>query len=221
MYPILFTINNEEYELNQLYSLMVGKAMEDFESNSFSSFNWSNGNKPWEITTSNVYAGSYSARSKTNLSNGTGSNTSNSDLTITLNVTEASPISYFRKVSSEANYDFFTFAIDGEVMEELSGEVDWAQSSFDVTPGTHTFRFRYAKDRSATGGSDCAWIDNIIFPIAGETLTPTSPILVIDHYDIEGSHAGNIVLDGDQPAIKVVFNNEGNTVASNVFPTKE
>lgn len=219
MYPILFTINNEEYELNQLYSLMVGKAMEDFESNSFSSFNWSNGNKPWEITTSNVYAGSYSARSKTNLSNGTGSNTSNSDLTITLNVTEASPISYFRKVSSEANYDFFTFAIDGEVMEELSGEVDWAQSSFDVTPGTHTFRFRYAKDRSATGGSDCAWIDNIIFPIAGETLTPTSPILVIDHYDIEGSHAGNIVLDGDQPAIKVVFNNEGNTVASNIQAT--
>ena len=34
-----------------------------------------------------------------------------------------------------------------------------------------------------------------------------------------GTYAGNIVLDGDQPAIKVVFNNEGNTVASNIQAT--
>ena len=219
MYPLLFTINNEEYELNLPYSLMIGKAMEDFESNSFSSYNWVNGNKPWEITSSNVYAGSYSARSKTNLGNGSYQNTSNSDLSITLNVTEASSISYFRKVSSESNYDFFTFAIDGNVMEELSGEVDWDHSSFEVTPGTHTFRFRYAKDYSTSSGSDCAWIDNIIFPTSGATMAPTSPLLVIDHYDIEGTYAGNIVLNGNQPVIKVVFNNEGNTVASNIQAT--
>ena len=143
----------------------------------------------------------------------------NSDLSITLNVTEASPISYFRKVSSESGYDFFSFAIDGTTMEELSGEVGWAQSSFDVTPGTHTFRFRYSKDYSNANGDDCAWIDNIIFPTSGQTMTPTSPLLVIDHYDIEGSYAGNIILNGNEPTIKVVFNNEGNTVATNIQAT--
>ena len=219
LYPFLFTINNNEYELSMPYSLIIGRAMEDFESNSFTSFNWTNGNKPWEITSSNVYAGSYSARSKSNLGNGSWSSTSNSDLSITLNVTEASPISYFRKVSSESGYDMFSFAIDGNVMEELSGEVDWAQASFDVTPGNHTFRFRYAKDYSTTSGSDCAWIDNIVFPISGQSITPTSPLLVIDHYDIEGSYAGNIVLNNNNPVIKVVFNNEGSTVANNIQAT--
>ncbi len=220
MYPMVFSINNNEYELCMTYSLMIGRAMEDFESNNFSSFAWNNsGQYPWEITTSNVYAGSYSARSKTNLPNGSWGSNKNSDLSITLNVTEASPISYYRKVSSESGYDMFSFAIDGNTMEELSGEVDWGQASFDVTPGSHTFRFRYSKDYSTTDGSDCAWIDNIIFPIAGQTMTPTSPMLVIDHYDIEGTYANNIVLNGNQPVIKVVFKNLGNTVATNIDAT--
>ncbi|MBR4535871.1 MAG: T9SS type A sorting domain-containing protein [Bacteroidales bacterium] len=224
LYPFLFSINNDEYELSMPYYMIIGKAMEDFESNGFTTFAWNNtAQYPWEITTNNVYAGSYSARSKTNLPNGSsswwGGNNSNSDLTITLNVTEASPISYFRKVSSESGYDFFSFAIDGNTMEELSGEVSWEQVSFDVTPGNHTFRFRYSKDGSQTSGSDCAWIDNIIFPTSGATMAPTSPLLVIDHYDIEGTYAGNIVLNGNQPVIKVVFNNEGNTIASNIQAT--
>lgn len=223
-YPMVFNIHNTEYNLSTPYNLMIGRAMEDFESNSFTAFAWNNtAQYPWEITTSNVYAGSYSARSNSNLPNGSGGwwggNNSNSDLSITLNVSEASPISYFRKVSSESGYDTFTFAIDGNTMEEQSGEVDWEQVSFDVTPGNHTFRFRYSKDGSQTSGSDCAWIDNIIFPISGQTMTPTSPLLVIDHYEVEGSYASNIVLNGTEPTIKVVFNNEGNTVATNIQAT--
>lgn len=224
MYPMVFSINNAEYTLSVPFSLTIGRAMEDFESNSFNNFAWNNnGQYPWEITTSNVYAGSYSARSMTNLPDGSGnwwsSTNSNSDLSITINVTKASPISYYRKVSSEAGYDSFSFAIDGSTMEELSGDVEWGQVSFDVTPGNHTLRFRYSKDYSTAEGSDCAWIDNIIFPIIGQTMEPTSPILVIDHYDIEGSYAGNIVLDDNSPIIKVVFKNEGNTVAHDIQAT--
>lgn len=225
MYPMVFSINNAEYEFSMPYSLMIGRAMEDFESGGFTSFAWDNNAQyPWEITTSNVYAGSYSARSKSDLPHGTGSwwgsgNNSNSDLTITLNVTEASPISYFRKVSSESNYDFFTFSIDDNNKEELSGEVAWEQVSFDVTPGNHTFRFRYSKDGSQSSGSDCAWIDNIVFPISGQTMTPTSPVLTIDHYEIEGSFANNIVLRGNEPVVNVIFKNQGSTVATNIQAT--
>jgi len=33
-----------------------------------------------------------------------------------------------------------------------------------VTTGFHTFEWYYAKDASNSAGSDCAWIDYIIFP---------------------------------------------------------
>ena len=224
MYPMSFSINNTQYELNMPYSLMIGRAMEDFESGGYNAFAWNNnGDYPWQITSSNTYAGNYSARSNSNLPDGSGSwwspTNSNSDLSITLNVTEASPISYFRKVSSESNYDKFSFAIDGTTKEELSGEVAWGQSSFDVTPGNHTFRFRYSKDASQASGSDCAWIDNIVFPISGQIITPSSPVLLIDHYDIEGTYANNIVLRGDEPVINVIFKNAGGTVATNIQAT--
>jgi len=224
MYPMSFSINNTQYELNMPYSLMIGRAMEDFESGDFTAFAWNiNGDYPWQITSSNAYAGSYSARSNSSLPHGSGSwwssTNSNSDLSITLNVTEASPISYFRKVSSESGYDMFSFSIDGTTKEELSGEVAWEQVCFDVTPGNHTFRFRYSKDASQSSGSDCAWIDNIVFPISGQTITPSSPVLLIDHYDIEGTYANNIVLRGDEPVIKVVFKNAGGTVATNIQAT--
>ena len=217
-YPLSFSINNTEYMLSMPYTLTTGKTMEDFESNSLTTFAWSNGSNPWEITDSSVYAGSYCARSKSGLDHGSWSN-NNSDLFITLNVTEASPISYFRKVSSEYGYDKFSFAIDGFIQEELSGEEEWGQASFEVTPGNHTFRFRYSKDYSESNGSDCAWIDNIVFPISSQDMAPTSPVLLIDHYDIDGTYANNIVLHGNEPVIKVTFNNAGSTAASNVQAT--
>lgn len=213
-YPLTFSINNNEYNLNVIHQIVVGKFMETFESNNFTEFAWSNGNNPWEITTSEVYAGNYSARSKSNLNN-----SSSSELSIPMNLAQAGTISYFRKVSSESDWDKFAFYIDGSKKEELSGEVEWGQASFNVSAGNHTFKFVYTKDGSISNGSDCAWIDNIIFPNQGQNMTPTSPILTIDHYDIEGTFANNIVLNGDEPVIKVIFKNQGNTVATNIQAT--
>lgn len=213
-YPLTFSINNNEYNLNVIHQIVVGKFMETFESNNFTEFAWSNGNNPWEITTSEVYAGNYSARSKSNLNN-----SSSSELSIPMNLAQAGTISYFRKVSSESDWDKFAFYIDGSKKEELSGEVEWGQASFNVSAGNHTFKFVYTKDGSISNGSDCAWIDNIIFPNQGQNMTPTSPILTIDHYDIEGTYANNIVLRGDEPVINVIFKNAGGTVATNIQAT--
>lgn len=49
-------------------------------------------------------------------------------------------------------------------MEAKSGTVAWSQASFPVAAGTHTYKFEYSKDNSQSSGSDCAWVDNIIFP---------------------------------------------------------
>lgn len=67
-------------------------------------------------------------------------------------------------MSSENNYDFLRFKIDGTEQYAWSGELDWTQATSSVTSGTHTFRWEYTKDSSISSGSDTAWIDDIVFP---------------------------------------------------------
>ncbi len=54
--------------------------------------------------------------------------------------------------------------IDGVQQEQWAGEVAWRQVSYPVTAGIHNFKWTYYKDSSVSSGSDCAWVDYIIFP---------------------------------------------------------
>ncbi len=144
-----------------------GSSTEDFETGDFSRHAWVQGSNAWDITTADMHAGSFSARSKNNLGN-----RRSSELSITWTVVSDDSISFWYKVSSEEGYDIFTFYIDGTSKLEASGTSVsyWRRASFPVSVGTHTFKFSYAKDRYATDGSDCAWIDDVTLPYAG---TPT------------------------------------------------
>ncbi len=86
-------------------------------------------------------------------------------------------ISFSWKVSSEANYDFLTFSIDGVAQERISGEVDWARRTFAVPAGAHILRWTYSKDASNAAGQDTAWLDAVAFaadpPSPMPTPTPT------------------------------------------------
>ena len=42
-------------------------------------------------------------------------------------------ISFWRKVSSEARYDFLRFYVDGTMRGEWSGDLDWGEFGYDVT----------------------------------------------------------------------------------------
>ncbi|MCD4736039.1 MAG: T9SS type A sorting domain-containing protein, partial [Bacteroidales bacterium] len=95
---------------------------------------------------------------------GTISHMESSILHITVDVAVNDQISFFRKVSSEENYDYLKFYIDGILKDEWAGEVPWGEVSFDVTAGQHTFKWEYYKDISESYGSDCGWVDYIIFP---------------------------------------------------------
>ena len=70
-------------------------------------------------------------------------------------------LSFMKKVSSESNYDYLRFYIDGVEEAKWSGEIDWSFESFSITEGFHTFKWEYTKDGSVDRYSDCAWIDNI------------------------------------------------------------
>lgn len=139
----------------------------DFEDNSWGDYNWTHGNYPWEITTTGVYAGTYCARSKTWATGWGGQNGNNctSELSLIWTSSFDDSIVFYKNVSSENNYDFYYFYIDGTEMESLSGtNNNWSRSSYFVPAGTHTFKWSYAKDQSQRSGSDCAWIDNIMLP---------------------------------------------------------
>ncbi len=87
-----------------------------------------------------------------------------SDMSITLTFSSGGNISFFRKVSSEAGYDYLKFYIDGVQQGLWAGEVAWSDVYYPVTAGTHTMKWSYVKDANTIGGSDAAWVDFINFP---------------------------------------------------------
>ncbi len=142
---------------------------EDWETGNFTRFPWTqSGTAPWTIVSTGQHAGLYCAKS------GVISNSQESNLSVTQTVLVSGPISFYYKVSSEATYDFLRFLIDGVEQASWSGEVGWAQASYNVTAGVHTFMWKYTKDVSLVSGSDAAWVDDIVFP----TLQPPAEFVL-------------------------------------------
>ena len=153
------TANNGAYLNNYQLSFSVGVVTEDWETGDFSSYNWvQGGSAPWFITDINEFEGIYCAQS------GSINDQHTSELSLTLDVLYDGSISFFRKVSSESGYDFLEFYIDNNLMDRWSGESDWEEVSYMVSQGNHMFRWVYSKDYSVSNGSDCGWIDYIVFP---------------------------------------------------------
>ena len=151
-----------------------------FEQGSFEP-QWSTGgNAPWFVTTENPYDGLYCTKS------GNIGNNQSSELSITLDLTSGGDISFFRKVSSEASYDYLKFYIDGALQDQWAGELGWAEVFFPVSSGTHEFKWVYEKDVYVSSGSDCAWIDYIIFPPYN-----SDPVLDIQTVTVDDSGSGN------------------------------
>jgi len=161
------------------FVLQIGFAYtnEGFESGDFENLEWvMGGSANWVISTDAI-EGVYSAKS------GTINHNQNSDLSVTLDIIEDGEISFYRKVSSENNWDYLKFYINGVMQDDWSGSYSWSQVTFPVQQGTVTFRWSYDKDGSVSNGSDCAWIDDIIFPAGGGNANM-------------GFVQGNVTLDG-------------------------
>jgi carboxypeptidase D len=112
------------------------------------------GNAPWGATTGAMHTGSYAAKA------GSIGNSQSSSMTRTV---EGGQVSFWYRVSSEANYDFLNFYIDGVREVQASGTSGtWTQYSKTLPSGhTYSLKWEYAKDTSLTGGSDTAWVDDV------------------------------------------------------------
>jgi hypothetical protein len=141
----------------------------------YTALSWtSGGNSNWIGQTSIFYSGGDSAQA------GLITHSQNSWFQAT--VTGPVDLSFFWKVSSEQNYDFLSFAIDGVNQASVSGEVNWQQRTFSVPSGTHTLRWTYAKDSVVSVGMDCGWVDQIqitapVVVVCSYAVTPSSPTI--------------------------------------------
>ncbi|MCX6271483.1 MAG: C25 family cysteine peptidase [Bacteroidetes bacterium] len=165
------------YQTFKYFVQSIGLMAEDWECNSFTHYGWVNSsNAPWTIVSTGPYEGQRCARS------GVIGNNASSLLVITMDVVANDSITFYKKVSSEAGYDFLQFMIDNDLKGEWSGTTSsWTREAYPVTAGTHTFTWKYVKDAGATGGQDAAWIDYIVFPpygamplLANATATPST-----------------------------------------------
>jgi hypothetical protein len=77
-------------------------------------------------------------------------------------------LSYWRKVSSEREYDSFQVFLNGIAIEVVSGEVEWGQEEVEIPEGPHVVRWEYSKDGSVSAGLDAAFVDEVVFVSAGE-----------------------------------------------------
>jgi hypothetical protein len=99
----------------------------------------------------------------------------------TLQTTLAGPgaMSFWWKASTEPDFDVLTLSMDGDVIETISGEVDWTPKSILVPNGPHVFRWAYRKDSSVSLGADAAWVDEVHFQftpnVPPTVTTPPTP----------------------------------------------
>jgi subtilisin family serine protease len=151
--------NENNVASDQVTILLLIPANEGFETGNFNAYTWvQSGNLPWVVQSTDKYTGTYAAKS------GAITHSQTSTMALSLNITAAGNISFAQKVSSESGYDFLKFYVDSSEIGSWSGAGVWSNQSYPVTTGIHEFKWTYYKDGSLSTGSDCGYIDHIIFP---------------------------------------------------------
>ena len=155
-----YHVTTAGYSETKNYYPKIGLFLEDWETGNFDKYNWvQGGDLPWQITMEYPYQGYFHVRS------GEISDNQTSELSISYEVMSDDNIRFYKKVSSEIDFDKLKFYIDGQLRGTWSGtSTGWTQESFPVAPGNHTFLWVYQKDYATSEGADCAWLDYIELP---------------------------------------------------------
>ncbi len=188
-----FELVNGAYTASTSVDAKVGLIVEDWESSSFSTFEWMNDNShPWTIISGSSYEGNMMARSA-NISD-----SQSSTLQITIDVLAADSISFFKKVSCEeagsSIYDYLEFKIDNVSKGKWAGEIDWSKEAFAISAGTHTLKWVFVKDGYVSDGQDCAWVDFIEFPALDINYAPVF-LTTVDTFEFAHTDAVDILIE--------------------------
>ena len=193
---VVAELNEDETVANVTWSWDPAELFVDFETGDFSQANFDNTGSahPWVVTTTSPYEGTYCMKSTCE-----GINSGESYIDAIVDVPYDAKVGFYVRTSSETSFDKFYFYIDGvQQGEALSGlSSSYLYREYNVTEGTHTYRWKYLKDSSLNSGDDCIYVDNITLYRKDN---PTPPIPGGQTFDFEdGTLMGwtNIDADGD------------------------
>ena len=192
-----------QFVVTDIFMVSYGSVQEDFESGVFGT-NWTFSQpNSWTI----VNGGTKGTKCAKSMNEGISS--SDYSATLTVNVMSAGNLTFMYKVSSESNWDKLHFFMDNQEKGVWSGEVSWTQFTQPVTTGQHTFKWSYTKDGSVNSGSDCAWIDDIVFPPTAVVtfLTPASNLEAV----VEG-HTVTLTWDASSEAESYLVKRDDETI---------
>lgn len=121
-----------------------------------SELNWTTGgDAPWTVQTDTTYDGTDAAQS--------GVIDDDQESWIETTVQGPGELTFWWKVSSEDGADHLEFTIDDDYQNDISGDWDWDQQTYQIEPGTHTLRWRYSKNSCCTDYDDAAYLDQVIY----------------------------------------------------------
>lgn len=218
--PFNLNVANDNYNYSEELRLLVSGSVTGDNFDDGNVDGWTGGTYPWIATNDQYHSAGYSMKSANNL----GRNKT-SEMSYTYSSDQTDSIRFYYKVSSEENYDKFYFYIDG-VEQTLpagnSGEVDWTYAAYAVAAGSHTYKFSYVKDYSTTAGSDCAWVDDVVFPINATDLiaSRTDQVCQNGSYSLNGATVNTSTV-GTQYLLETLTTTTGNLVELNVVGTIE
>ena len=153
------TATSGAYSNSCTFSHRVGLEVTSFE-NGLGDLEWENDPEhPWIVTNTDPHSGQYCLQS------GTIGHNQTSTLSLHFDVENPTDeIQFFRKTDSHEN-DYLKFYVDGQPVQQWSGNTAWRKMIIPVTQGEHVFTWAYEKDGSGTSGQDHAWLDEILFPV--------------------------------------------------------
>jgi hypothetical protein len=137
------------------------------------SFTWNPGtSNPWFGQTNVFHAGGTNAASARSWFIADGQQTR-----LATTATGPGTLTFWWKVSSQANADYLTFTSTGGGVTntaQISGEVDWTQQTYYLAAGTQTLQWTYAKDASLSDGSDAGYVDQVSYVAGGQPASITT-----------------------------------------------
>lgn len=115
-------------------------------------------------------------------STNSGAGNSQSAVTMdTIHLSAGDKLTFAWAVSSEANYDKLKFYVNGNVVENISGETTiWNRYEYTApSDGNYIFKWSYEKDGSVNKGQDKGWVDDI-------SITYVNPPYTLGDVDNDG-----------------------------------
>jgi len=147
------------------------------------------GNEPWFGQPAISYDGVDAAQS--------GTLTDSQESWMETTIVGQGKIGFWWKVSSELDYDYLNFYINGVLQDRISGTLDWQFMEYYFGNPTNTLNWSYTKDGSVTSGLDAGLVDQVLITYA---ILPTISTTAVTDIEFNSANSGgNITHDGYAP----------------------